>query len=270
MKNCSNPLQLLELTDALIDGLKAELFLTPKPGLVDLRNSGSHSDLSLEVMARSISLMRIYLRELAAALVSPSRRPDPVAIGQKAERRMYDTLQTNCHRGGIFLCGLLVMAASRCDMRKPELLQRQIAICAAELFADRERLKGSHGDDVRRNNPRSGIVAESLAGLPGLFELVLPYVDGDLNNTRGIFRALAELMLGVDDSTSRHRCGERGISMLRAGGAELKACLLKGHDPVPLLIEMDTTFKQHNMTMGGVADLLGAGLGYASFLYCRA
>ena len=37
---------------ALADGVKAELYLTPKPGLVDLHDCGSHDDLSLVVVER--------------------------------------------------------------------------------------------------------------------------------------------------------------------------------------------------------------------------
>ena len=266
MKNCSNPIQLFSLADALIDGLKAELFLTPKPGLVDLCNNGSHTDLSLVTMARSVALMRLYFNELCATLVSPSRGDDPVVIGQRAEKRMFDALETNCHKGGIFLCGLVLIAASRCDLRHPDAMRLHIGAAAAEIFSDRERLRGSHGDRIRQQYPKSGIVAEALNGLPGLFELVLPSLMERPGDVRGVFMALAELMLYVDDSTTRHRCGDKGIDMLRLAGAELKQCLLTGGDYIGLLARLDRKFIQQHLTMGGVADLLGVGLGYASYL----
>ena len=266
MKNCSNPIQLLSLADALIDGLKAELFLTPKPGLVDLCNTGSHRDLTLLTMARSINLMRVYFKELTAGLLSPNGHCNPVNIGQQAEQRMFDQLATNCHKGGIFLCGLMLIAASRCDMKRPDSLQQQMAGAAAEIFTDQGRFKGSHGDLVRKEHPKSGIVSEALNGLPGVFEHVLPHVIARPGDIRGIFRAMAELMLYVDDSTTRHRGGDRGIAMLRAAGADLKMAITSGGDYIDLLIQMDSQFKRENLTMGGVADLLGIGLGYASYL----
>ncbi len=266
MKNCSNPIQLLSLADALIDGLKAELFLTPKPGLVDLCNTGSHQDLTLLTMARSINLMRVYFKELTAGLLSPNGHCNPVNIGLQAEQRMFDQLATNCHKGGIFLCGLMLIAASRCEMKYPDILQKQLADAATEIFIDQDRLKGSHGDRVRKEHPKSGIVSEALNGLPGVFDHVLPYVIASPGDVRGVFRALAELMLYVDDSTTRHRGGDRGIAMLRGAGAELKKALTSGGSYVGLLIQMDREFKRENLTMGGVADLLGVGLGYASYL----
>src|SRR5512138_1994436 len=43
---------------ALADGLWHELVLTPKPGLVDLEDSGSHPDLTFDLMVQSIGSVR--------------------------------------------------------------------------------------------------------------------------------------------------------------------------------------------------------------------
>jgi triphosphoribosyl-dephospho-CoA synthase len=58
--NCSPLSQAERLASSLIQGLRAELFLTPKPGLVDLIDSGSHPDLSLPKMTASIDLIRLF------------------------------------------------------------------------------------------------------------------------------------------------------------------------------------------------------------------
>ena len=53
----------LELFAAsLADGIRAELYLTPKPGLVDLLDNGSHADLTLPLMGRSVALFGDYLQ----------------------------------------------------------------------------------------------------------------------------------------------------------------------------------------------------------------
>ena len=54
------------LADGLARGAALELYLTPKPGLVDLADCGSHPDLSLAVMERSI---RIVLGGLSGPIV---------------------------------------------------------------------------------------------------------------------------------------------------------------------------------------------------------
>ncbi len=81
--NCSQLSQLELLAKGLIDGLKAELYLTPKPGLVDLNNCGSHQDLDLVRMNCSIALMRDYLSELCSALEQGRGWQDLVYLGQK-------------------------------------------------------------------------------------------------------------------------------------------------------------------------------------------
>ena len=269
MKTCSERLQLKNFSAALIDGLKAELYLTPKPGLVDLANSGSHNDLSLVLMSRSIALMRDYLDELCVALAGPYGYTDLVAIGQAAEQRMYRELGTNCHRGGIFLCGLLLVSSVHADLANPVSLRQAVKRCAAGFFALKEA-ENSHGEQVRKRYTKAGIVHEALQGLPAVFEDVLPSVlDSEGDMYRGMYLAMAKLMQRVDDSTSLHRCGEMGLALLRRSGKHLESCIVAGDDPVPLLNRMDREFRSRNLTMGGVADLLGVGLGYAGYLLRR-
>lgn len=266
MKNCSNHSPLDCFAAALIDGLKAELYLTPKPGLVDLCNSGSHQDLSFHLMSRSISLLRGYLEELCFAIKRSSSTAELVLVGQQAEQRIYLELGTNCHRGGLFLCSLLLVSASRADPLDPQSFAQAIRMTAQEFFVVRE-VNSSHGDVVRRDFPKAGIVAEALNGLPAMFEVALPVLlGGGATAINDIYLAMARLMRRVEDSTSLYRCGNAGLASLREAGARLEFCLSSGCDPVPLLFEIDQDFCQQNLTMGGVADLLGLSLGYASYL----
>lgn len=45
------------------DALVAEVMLSPKPGLVDQWNNGSHSDLTVELMVRSVTVLRLISRK---------------------------------------------------------------------------------------------------------------------------------------------------------------------------------------------------------------
>ncbi|MEJ2199826.1 MAG: hypothetical protein P8X63_02250 [Desulfuromonadaceae bacterium] len=53
---------------------------------------------------------------------------------------------------------------------------------------------------------------------------------------------------------------------MRAAGQELEQRIAAGEDPAPWLIRLDREFAEQNLTMGGVADLLGISFGYCSFL----
>jgi len=271
LSNSSTSSRLELLATALANGLRAELYLTPKPGLVDLIDKGAHPDLNLHIMCRSIRMVDDYLQELARALRSSAGPDELIAIGRHTEQAMMKQLGSNTHRGGIFLCGLLLVAAHRTDPDDPQALQESVKKVAAAFFAGREE-HISNGEIVRRQYPAAGIVAEALAGLPALFGTILPILHDrqTLEDPRGIFLALARLMQTVQDSTSIHRCGKQGLILLRQAGKRLESCILAGHDPTPLLQQTNREFCRLNLTMGGVADLLGVGLGYAGYLLANA
>ena len=87
-----------------------ELDLTPKPGLVDLADSGSHPDLSVATMQRSIGYVSDYLDEIVLSLINDEPFICQKNLGIKAERRLFDNLGTNTHKGFIFLSSMLLIA----------------------------------------------------------------------------------------------------------------------------------------------------------------
>ena len=56
----------VRLAGLACQSLIAEAELTPKPGLVDRRGAGAHSDLSLSIMKRSALAIEPYFRQMAA------------------------------------------------------------------------------------------------------------------------------------------------------------------------------------------------------------
>jgi len=263
--NSLSPSPAEALAAALVTGLRRELYLTPKPGLVDRRDSGSHRDLSLATMEDSIRLMGFYLRQLLGALADGAGLQALATVGRRAEERMLRELGTNTHKGGIFLCGLLVAARFRTVGEGPQDLRRAVAELAAEFFAAAPAT-ATNGARVRKRFARGGVVAEARAGLPSLFEIALPaWVEGFAlagDETLADFFVLARLMQTVDDTTALHRCGETGLARLRRDGRRLEARIAAGLDPVPLLTALNADYRAMHLTMGGVADLLGAAAGY--------
>jgi triphosphoribosyl-dephospho-CoA synthase len=71
------------------------------------------------------------------------------------------------------------------------------------------------------------------------------------------FFMLSRLMQTVEDTTALHRCGRPGLAQLQRDGRLLEAMLTEGFDPVPLLTKLNVEYRAMNLTMGGVADLLG-------------
>ncbi|NAX35623.1 triphosphoribosyl-dephospho-CoA synthase, partial [Vibrio sp. V29_P1S30P107] len=91
-----------------------EVHLSPKPGLVDLINNGSHSDMDVALFEASADAIRPFLNDFLYAGFEHSQcsveslidvlRP----IGLKAENAMFNaTSGVNTHKGMIFSLGLV-------------------------------------------------------------------------------------------------------------------------------------------------------------------
>src|SRR5580700_6492320 len=107
-----------QLASLARQALIAEAELTPKPGLVDRRGSGAHTDLSLDLMRRSAKVLEPFFADMATAAEGrvPDRdlRAELAAIGRDAERAMYKATEgANSHKGAIWILGLLVAAAAQ-------------------------------------------------------------------------------------------------------------------------------------------------------------
>lgn len=258
-----------ELAAALLRGLTAELTLTPKPGLVDLWDNGSHADLSLPKMLASIELLEDYFDQLIRALAAGAGCAELIALGRAAEERMQSRLGTNTHKGAIFLAGLLLVARYRATGGGPESLRPAVADVAEEIVALLTP-GASHGAVVRENYRVGGILAEARAGLPCLFDLALPAWYQSLSRCaqplQGSFAMMAALMQSVEDTTALHRCGPPGLERLRRDGRELELVLDRGENPLPLLQQLNKEYQRLNLTMGGVADILGLAFGYLDYL----
>jgi triphosphoribosyl-dephospho-CoA synthase len=85
------------LSELARQSLIAEAELTPKPGLVDGRGSGSHSDLSLDLMRRSADAIAPYFSRMALASaeaqMDASLRAVVAGIGREAEAACFARLR---------------------------------------------------------------------------------------------------------------------------------------------------------------------------------
>lgn len=263
MSVASSPSPCERLAAALEAGLRRELRLTPKPGLVDRRDAGSHPDLTFALMERSVAMVGASLAGLAASL----RRGEPleaqVALGRDAEAGLLSALGANTHRGAIFLCGLVLVARQRAPAGEAALPAAISA--AAEALLPGRALDGSHGAAARRAYGVGGVVGEALAGLPSVFRHALPAWRAARARGQGddaaAFAAMAALMQVVEDTTALHRAGAPGLARVRADGRELQRRLEAGEDHLGFLAARNDAWRAQRLTMGGVADLLGVTLG---------
>ncbi len=246
------------LAATLHQGALRELEVTPKPGLVDLRDNGSHPDLSFASMSTSAQLLPRYYEDLLQRFHRQDALEGYVQAGREAETRMFQAIHANGHKGYIFLSGLVLLAACQCQGRLGD-LRGAIAKLAAQLFAILPDV-ASHGARLRARHGLGGIRLEAEQGLPAVFDHGWPAYRAALkaDGTPGFaaFHLLATLMQTVEDTTAAQRCGPLGLARLHRDGQSLQALLEQGRDPEAFLAALNEDYRQANLTMGGVADCL--------------
>ncbi|QEM66999.1 2-(5'-triphosphoribosyl)-3'-dephospho CoA synthase [Geobacter sp. FeAm09] len=249
----------------LVKGVAMELYLTPKPGLVDLNDCGSHHDLSLAIMERSIRIVADYLDQLCRSLAAGEEFARQAAIGRRAEQTMLASLGTNTHKGYLFLSGLLLVAAWHAPAADERSFRDRVAALAGDFFAAQGE-QATHGQQQRALHGAGGIVREAMNGLPALFDEAVPAYLAALeiheHPKMASFAMLARLMQTVDDTTTLHRCGSMGLSRIRRDGRQLERLIAMGEECEPFLQSLNREYIRMNLTMGGVADMLGLSYGY--------
>jgi len=254
-----------KLAANLIRGAFMELYLTPKPGLVDLSDSGSHPELSVSRMEASLKIVSLYLLDLSEAVSSGDDFAAQVRLGTAAERAVQRAVGTTCHKGYIFLSGLLISASAAAPPGDEASLRASIAALAALFFGE-----GEPGTPTRVRNrfQGGGIREEALAGLPSLFDEALPVFRREMasggNRGSAVFAMLGRLMQTVEDSTTLRRAGRNGLRTVREDGRHLERMVADRDDFLGFLAERNSHYVNANLTMGGVAGLLALALAWLS------
>jgi triphosphoribosyl-dephospho-CoA synthase len=263
--NCLRISELEKLAASLVKGATMELYLTPKPGLVDLVDSGSHPDLSIPTMERSIQYVADYLDAIVRSLADDEPFICQQNLGIKAEQRLFDNLGTNTHKGYIFLSSMLLIARWHAGSPDERSVRETLASLSRNFFDTGEE-QSTNGQQARKKYNAGGIVLESINGFPSVFEEAIPAFRKAVKQ-HGCFQAasyamLARLMQTVDDTTTLHRAGPTGLSRVKRDGHQLELIVASGGDYLAFLRELNRIYISMNLTIGGVADMLGLSFGY--------
>lgn len=71
------------------------------------------------------------------------------------------------------------------------------------------------------------------------------------------FAMLAALMQTVEDTTTLHRGGLNGLARVKRDGLRLEQMIATGENYLAFLKEINRSYIQLNLTIGGIADMLG-------------
>ena len=251
------------IAELAVSALLAEVWTTPKPGLVDRNNNGAHTDMDLTMFERSaLALETSFLQCAEAGECLKHDLPILAAklrtIGLQAESRMYEaTGGVNTHKGAIFSMGILCAAAAMGFESLCELQEHCRQLAAALLETD--TASGTQGLAARETAGTGGIRAEAGSGFDTAFSIGLPALEEALavgcRENHACIYALLRIIASTEDSNLVHRGGACGMDF-----AQKEAVRLTEHGPAALDLEevltLDGEFIKRNLSPGGSADLL--------------
>ena len=256
---------------AAIQSLLYELLTTPKPGLVDCRNSGSHKDMDVFTFARSTAALAPYFLQCAQAgtesrgqgateLLEPLRY-----LGRNAEAAMYEATEgINTHKGAIFSLGLLCAAGGRLGSGATPAALCAEAAAIIEGIVERElapltpSTARTKGEALFVHHRIGGIRAQAEAGFPTVLQVGLPILTEGLKQGLSLHRsgaaALLHMLSSEADTSLISRSSPQRYEALRL---ELTQLLTAHPYPNTAQLEaLDTAFIQESLSPGGSADLL--------------
>lgn len=260
-----------------------EVCTTPKPGLVDRNNCGSHRDMDIFTFMDSTAALHPYFRRCGEiGMDNRENTPEETfeklrQAGIKAERCMLRvTRGVNTHKGAIFTMGLACAALGRLEHEKWSKPAAVLAACA-ELAtgvterdfkkikektahvgpADEELL--SFGEKLYLQYGIRGVRGQAEDGFPAVLNAGLPALERELSAGADINRAGSVALLAILRScTDTNLIARGGREAQLKAVATVDALLMEQSPPSPEVIaELDRLFIEENLSPGGSADLLG-------------
>ncbi|MGW6769649.1 triphosphoribosyl-dephospho-CoA synthase [Streptomyces sp. NPDC055037] len=244
-----------------VDALLAEARLTPKPGLVDLRGPGVHTDMTVELLVASAHALSSAFARLAATAADCDAVEDGyeamAEISREGEHTMLAaTGGVNTHRGALWALGLNVAAAaSGCDLDP-----RVITATAARIAACHEpRTAHRPGARARERYGVGGALGQARCGFPQALAAIEAMrrtrASGGTENSARL-DALLTAMSTLDDTCllarggleALHTAQQLAASALEAGGAGT-------HAGYQILMRLDQELHALGVSPGGSADM---------------
>lgn len=227
------------LAQMAFDALIAELETTPKPGLVDMNNNGSHSDMDESMFRQSAKALLPYFKDAALLGMKGCSMKELRARGIEADRSMFEaTGGINTHQGMIYSMGLLLAGMGKSLTQGGDYIDHASSL--AKEDADRD----------------FGATAHAVAGFPDAIycaERLEIRRNNQDENTAAVF-ALIDSIARIDDSNILRRGGAEALTFAKNKAAEIAE--LPAEDRLRAAEEFDREMINRNLSPGGSADML--------------
>lgn len=244
------------------ESLTEELKTTPKPGLIDKHDNGSHHDMDYRLMKKSIKTLSPYFYQFAELGLIQKKNIcqnfiDKIkTIGINAETEMLQaTNGVNTHRGAIFAMGLCIASVSLLISTEKEISAENIKATIIKIAKRFEMQENSHGSVVCKKYNLKGALANAQEGYTDVFDKILPVYQqleeskSDQNSVN--IQTLMYIMSILDDTNVYHRNGSTIADEVKKKSSEIY------HNFDILKVEeMNQAFIRDNISPGGSADML--------------
>ena len=256
------------LAQQAVKALMYEVAVTPKPGLVDRADSGSHKDMNFFTFIDSSTALHEYFKSCALKAVEMSdKTPQQLFaalryLGLEAEAKMFQhTFGVNTHKGAIFSFGLAVASvAYLAENHRSTTAENVLDMCAqmAQLSLadfDNKDLHKSFGKEIFSQQKIKGIRGQAAAGypsvIPALRLLRQCLQNGDGYDVAGA-KVLCQLMSSVEDTNVIKRSNVETLNKVQQKAKEF----IYSDNITEELAELNKEFVKLNISPGGCADLL--------------
>ncbi|MDR1316709.1 MAG: triphosphoribosyl-dephospho-CoA synthase CitG [Spirochaetales bacterium] len=263
-----------KITQAAVKALMAEVATTPKPGLVDRANNGSHADMDFFSFIDSAAALLPYFQD--CALRGFEHDSDAISLfyslrpgGRRADIDMRSaTGGVNVHKGIIFSAGLISAAyghlyrghadpspaeiAAFCKEMTSRLMEDFSGLTAENAKTPGEQLYARYGITGIRGEAASGFAHVCAHSLPMLCRMLKA---GHSMNDAGV-AALLSLLAVTDDTTIIHRSDIATLRRIQKQTADFLSSDPSMETIIHMAQETDASFIEKNISAGGCADLL--------------
>lgn len=176
------------------NALLGEVYATPKPGLVDRRDTGAHRDMNYETFLASTEAITPYMVRMFAEgmdATAAGHTPEEVfqairGIGLEAEQAMYAATDgVNTHKGMIFTMGIVLAATGILYARDgygtvDAILDRTRQMTARSMAEDFRKMlehpPKTHGERLFQTYGERGIRGQAMEGFPILRDTAVPWL----------------------------------------------------------------------------------------------
>jgi triphosphoribosyl-dephospho-CoA synthase len=252
-----------------------EICLSPKPGLVDMNNSGAHRDMDFQTFVQSIKAIGIWFERFykygknSANYDNQHFLAGIRPIGIECEQAMFRaTNQVNTHKGGIFAFGLLMGAIGKLEqlglpVNTQSICDEVSAICQGIVQSELKQniQANSVGERLFKRHNLTGARGEAESGYAIVRNISLPIFQKMQNSGYDeetcLLQAMLYLLAFNQDTNVVSRGGLNGLYFVQQ---EAKNLIDQGgiihSEGRKKLYQLDTEFIKRNLSPGGSADLI--------------